>query len=66
MDGLEQSTRNLAYRIGYGVAWRWPEVRLQDELVGMIVRRIGVVDAEDLAAIRAGLNDAIEGRMPRW
>jgi hypothetical protein len=66
MDDLEQYTRNLAYRIGYGAAWRWSEIRTQDELVGVIIRRIGVLDTEDLEAIREGINDAIAGRQPSW
>jgi hypothetical protein len=81
MDDLQQCTQNLAYRIGYGAAWRWSEilrcnhafgeepegsVRIRDELVGVIVRRIGIVDIEDLEAIREGMNDAINGRQPRW
>jgi hypothetical protein len=81
MRNTEQRIRRLAYRIGYLAGWRWSEIRRrdpalrdeparshrsQDGLVGAIVRRIGIVDAEDFDAIRASMNDAIEGRQPRW
>jgi hypothetical protein len=81
MDDLQQCAQNFAYRIGYRAAWRCSEilrckhafgeelprsVRIRDELVGANIRRIGIVDVEDLEAIREGMNDAIEGRQPRW
>jgi hypothetical protein len=38
----------------------------QDEPVDTVVRRLGLVGAEDLEAIRSGFEDALEGRQPRW
>jgi hypothetical protein len=81
MDDREQFARNLLYRIAYGDADRWSEIRRYDhaygkeparsdrtrgELVEAVVRRLGTVDAEDLEAIEEGVEDALEGRLPRW
>jgi hypothetical protein len=81
MTDTEQHIRRLAYGIGYRAARRYSEFRrrdpdlrneparstlIRDALLAVIVRRLGALDAKDLRAIREGVNDAIEGRMPKW
>lgn len=80
MEDPEESSRDLTYRIAYGDAWRWREIkpyhatgkeasrsdRTRAELVATIVKRLGVVGAEDKEAFEEGVEDALEGRQPRW